>query len=81
MVHPRSTSYEGYTPMQWKRLALLVVIGFGVAGLTACYESPDITLYEPGEYKGKDDPLLAESRSAQHEEELRERLMSIQTDR
>jgi hypothetical protein len=50
-------------------------------GLAGCYESPDVTLYEPGEYKGKEDPLLTQARSAQHEQELRERLLSGQTDR
>lgn len=67
--------------MQRKRLLVLTLIGAGLVGLTGCYESPDVTLYEPGEYKGKVDPLLTQARSPQHEEELRERLMSGQTDR
>ncbi len=29
------------------------------ATLTGCYESPTVTLFEPGVYKGADDPLLA----------------------
>ncbi len=29
------------------------------AVLTGCYEDPDVTVYEPGVYKGKEDPLLA----------------------
>lgn len=60
------------------RCALLVA---SVAGLTACYESPDVTLYEPGEYKGKTDPLVAASGSTKLDEELRERLLEGQTDR
>jgi hypothetical protein len=49
--------------------------------LSGCYESADITLYEPGEYKGPKDPLLAKERSAQHQELLRERFALGQTDR
>ncbi|MXZ81328.1 MAG: hypothetical protein F4Z15_08230 [Gammaproteobacteria bacterium] len=27
--------------------------------LTGCLESPEVTVFEPGVYKGADDPLLA----------------------
>lgn len=28
--------------------------------LTGCLESPEVTVFEPGVYKGADDPLLAD---------------------
>ncbi len=67
--------------MERKRLLVWALVGAGLVGLAGCYESADVTLHRPGEYKGKVDPLLTQARSPQHEEELRERLMSIQTDR
>lgn len=27
--------------------------------LAACYESPGVTLHDPGEYKGQQDPLVS----------------------
>jgi hypothetical protein len=67
--------------MHRKSLLSLALAGACLVGLAGCYESPNVTLYEPGEYKGKEDPLLTQAGSAQHEQELRERLLSGQTDR
>lgn len=55
-------------------LALLVALG-----LTACYESTDVTLHEPGVYKGKVDEhaLSAEERA----QVLKQRFIQVQTDR
>ena len=39
----------------WTGALLLTVF------LTGCYESPSVTLFEPGVYKGANDPLLANS--------------------
>jgi hypothetical protein len=57
-------------------LALLGVTAF----LAGCYDSAEVTVHEPGEYKGRSDPLLqsdAESRAST----LEERFKLVQTDR
>lgn len=61
------------------RLALLGVPL--LAALTGCYESPDVTVYEPGVYKGSDDPLLDKITAEQRQEQLVERFRAVQTDR
>jgi len=47
--------------------------------LTACYEDPEVTIHQPGVYKGKVDvhALTAEERS----EVLSKRFKQVQTDR
>lgn len=50
-------------------------------GLAGCYESPDVTLYKPGVYKGGKDPLLEKQRSPQQQVKLRERFDLVQRDR
>jgi len=52
-----------------------------VSCLAGCSESATVTLHEPGQYKGKTDPLLAAASAAGHHERLNERLEMIQTDR
>lgn len=49
--------------------------------LTGCYESRDVTMHDPGVYKGKTDPLVELSADPDHQERLRERLTMVQTDR
>ncbi len=49
--------------------------------VTGCYDDPDVTLYEPGVYKGSPDPLLELQRSAKQQQELQERFSRVQTDR
>jgi hypothetical protein len=56
--------------------ALVLLAGL----LTGCYESSDITVYEPGEYKGKRDPLLSQD-PGQRAETLAKRFEMVQTDR
>lgn len=52
------------------------------AALTACYQAPtDVTNYQPGVYKGEQDPLLAKQRNPQRLEELAQRFNLVQTDR
>lgn len=52
------------------------------AALAACYEAPtDVTNYEPGVYKGAEDPLLAKQRNAKRLDELAQRFNTVQTDR
>ncbi len=57
----------------------------GLTGLlllaAGCYESPDVTLHEPGEYQGPRDPLLDLQRNPAQQERLSERLRRGQTDR
>ena len=58
-----------------KLLTILVTL----VSLTACYESAEVTLHEPGVYKGKTDKhaLSAEER----EKVLKKRFLHVQTDR
>ena len=52
---------------------LLIFIGF-----TACSDDPrEFSIHEPGEYKGKEDPLLAEG----EHQELKDRFMKVQAAR
>jgi len=44
--------------------------------LTGC--SDDVTVYEPGVYKGKTDPLLAKLATEEHKAQLRERVRLVQ---
>lgn len=59
---------------------ILVVLLLGVM-LSACYQSADVTLHQPGEYKGAVDPLLAYAGSAEHQQKLRDRFNMVQVDR
>lgn len=56
-------------------IAIGLVMGLSLVG---CYESPDVTVYEPGKYKGSKDPLL---KSANRSETLQKRFTLVQTDR
>lgn len=59
-------------------LAIAVVVA--TAGLSGCWESSDVTVYEAGKYKGKKDPLLAQQASAR-DEALKKRFELVQVDR
>jgi outer membrane protein assembly factor BamE (lipoprotein component of BamABCDE complex) len=59
-------------------LAIAVVVA--AAGLSGCWESSDVTIYEQGVYKGKKDPLLQQQASAR-EEALKKRFELVQVDR
>lgn len=61
--------------------AILSVIVVNLTGLTACYESADVTVHKPGVYKGERDPLLEKQRSPAQQEVLRQRFNLVQTDR
>ena len=50
------------------------------AGLAGCWDSTDVTVHNPGEYKGPPDPLLAQSASARAGT-LNERFQRGQVDR
>lgn len=45
-----------------------------------CYESADVTNFEPGVYKGESDPLLS-ANTGERAETLQERFKTVQTDR
>lgn len=49
--------------------------------LGGCYESPDIEIYEPGVYKGGEDPLRDKLDQPELQSELYQRLQRGQTDR
>jgi hypothetical protein len=58
----------------------LLVVALGAA--SGCYRSPtDVTVYDPGVYKGEPDPLVTTSSKAEHEAALRERFQRAATDR
>ena len=50
------------------------------AGLAGCWDSTEVTVHNPGEYKGPPDPLLAQSASARAGT-LNERFQRGQVDR
>ena len=54
-----------------------MVLAAGVAG---CWDSTEVTVHNPGEYKGEKDPLLAQSASARTDA-LMKRFQSVQVDR
>lgn len=56
---------------------LVLICAMAVGG---CYRSPDVAIHEPGQYKGKTDPLLKQS-VAKRAETLRKRFQLAETDR
>jgi hypothetical protein len=64
------------------RLALMAVLAVALLGLSGCYEDPgEVTMYDPGVYKGEEDPLLARSGTDELEAKLQNRFQAGQTDR
>lgn len=63
-----------------KLITLLLLVGATVL-LGGCYEDMDVTLHEPGEYKGKQDPLLAKMQKQKLQQTLEQRFKTGQTDR
>ena len=57
--------------------AAAVVVAAGLAG---CWDSTEVTVHNPGEYKGQQDPLVAEGASARTET-LTKRFQLVQVDR
>ena len=49
--------------------------------LTGCYEDTDVTVQEPGVYKGKSDPLMEKMETASLQGKLDDRFRSGQMDR
>jgi hypothetical protein len=63
--------------MRYRVLILLI----GLAAVVGCREAPDVTIHEPGVYKGKTDELLNKATTREYKETLRQRLRMVQTDR
>jgi hypothetical protein len=62
-------------------LAMALALAFLPMSLTACAERAEVTLHEPGVYKGSGDPLLAQQRDPQYIEALQDRFAMGQSDR
>jgi hypothetical protein len=61
-----------------KRYVSAVVLLLIFIGIAACSDDPrEFGIHEPGEYKGIEDPLLAEG----EQQALKDRFMKVQTDR
>ena len=63
-----------------KLTTLLVLVGMAIA-VSGCYDDMDVTLYEPGEYKGEIDPLVAKMTQQKMQQTLEQRFKTGQTDR
>ena len=63
------------------KMALPLTMTLLTLGLAGCYESPSVTVHEPGAYKGDKDPLMEKQRSSEQQQRLRERFNLVQTDR
>ena len=50
------------------------------AGLAGCWDSTEVVVHSPGEYKGEQDPLLAQPASSRAET-LTKRFQLVQADR
>ena len=65
-----------------KRFASVAAVAlFATAGLTACYDDADVTMFEPGVYKGPQDPLLGKLEEQELQNELEQRFSRAATDR
>ena len=60
--------------------ALIPVLAALVLGLSGCYESTQVTVHKPGDYKGAKDPLLSQQGSTRADA-LRKRFELVQLDR
>ena len=65
--------------MRSARWRLVLVVLAAAAG--GCYESPDVTVHEPGVYKGPHDPLRAKLADPAFRARLDQRFDTVQRDR
>lgn len=63
------------------RSILVVLVGWLSLTATGCVEQTQVTVHEPGVYKGSPDPLLAKQTDPAHIEMLEERFRMGQSDR
>ena len=66
--------------MTFRNATLTAAAAVLAAGLAGCWDSTEVTVHNPGEYKGEPDPLLAQSASTRADG-LNKRFQSVQTDR
>lgn len=64
--------------MKTLKIALVAAFGLLTAG---CGEATEVTVYEPGVYKGPTDPLVAKTEDAEYRQAMQERFQRGQTDR
>lgn len=62
-------------------LASTLVLAVLSIGFIGCTDQTDITLHEPGVYKGSKDPLLAKETDPAYSKQLDDRFLQVQTDR
>lgn len=65
--------------MRTRRRVLALIGACGI--LVACGNPMDVTLYEAGVYKGKQDDLLSKLEKQETQNELEQRFSMVQTDR
>jgi hypothetical protein len=66
--------------MNRRAMLYLVLLATGLFS-TGCYEKPQVVFFEPGEYKGWTDPLLALEATPEQQQRLEQRLRTVQMDR
>ena len=64
-----------------RRGALTIAVLAGAVVASGCWESSDITVLEPGTFKGQKDPLLDSKSTAERQEVLQKRFQLVQADR
>lgn len=64
-----------------RTIVLAAAAWLGALALLGCYEPPGVTLYEPGVYKGADDPLLDKLADEELQQALEARVRRVQADR
>ena len=64
-----------------RRGALTIAVLAGAVAVGGCYESADVTVHSPGQFKGMKDPLLDAKSTAEREEILQKRFQLVQVDR
>jgi hypothetical protein len=79
-MSPHGAGPEEVRGMNIRGKLVLVAPALGLL-LAACYEKPQTVFFEPGEYKGRTDPLLKLEASPEQQQRLEERLNLGQRDR
>lgn len=64
-----------------RRAVPMMTLAVLSVGLMAGCGEADVTLHEPGVYKGSNDPLLARESDPEYQRELDERFRQVQWDR
>jgi len=64
-----------------RRGALTIAALASAVIVSGCYESADVTVHNPGQFKGMKDPLLDAKSTAEREEVLQKRFQLVQVDR